>query len=231
MPGRIRPGSFHGLELRIMRLFLSSYRAGKYERQLLELVGKGTKLAFVSNAKDYKDPVERQLKVQESIDYWQSIGLKAGEVDLRPYFHRSGAEKLLADYNLVWLAGGNVFLLRRALSYSGLDKFLYDAVRKNEIILGGESAGAIIMGPSLKYSEMDTDEDSPNYIAAGYDKEILWDGLDLVNYVPVPHYKTPDYGPEIDEYIAKLDKADLLHKDMTDDQAILINGGKEEFLK
>jgi dipeptidase E len=213
-----------------MRLFLSSYRAGKYEQKLVELVGKGSKFAFISNAKDYKNDTERRLKVKESTDYWLSIGLKPEEIDLRPFFHKAGAEKKLAEYNFVWLAGGNVFLLRRALSYSGVDKYLYDSVRKNENILGGESAGAIIMGPTLKYSEMNTDEDSPDFVPAGYEKKVLWDGLDFVNFVPVPHYKSPDYGAEIDNYVARLDKSGLRHKNMTDDQAIIISGDREEFL-
>jgi dipeptidase E len=214
-----------------MRLFISSYRAGKHDDKLREFIGGIDKIAVITNAKDYKTPQDRKLKIEENFDYYRSIDLEPTEIDLRPYFHKPGAEKLLTKHNFVWLAGGNVFLLRRALNYTGLDKWLYDAVRKNEIILGGESAGAIIMGPTLKYSEMDTDEDSPNYIPEGYDKDILWDGLDFVNYVPVPHYKTPDYGDEIDRYIARLDKKGIPHKDMTDEQAIIINGDKEEFLK
>ncbi|HSW78488.1 MAG TPA: hypothetical protein VLF88_00505 [Candidatus Babeliales bacterium] len=59
----------------------------------------------------------------------------------------------------------------------------------------------------------------------------MWDGFDLVNYVPVPHYKSPDLEAEIDEYISKLEMHGISHKEMTDDQAIIINGAKEEFLR
>jgi hypothetical protein len=77
---------------------------------------------------------------------------------------------------------------------------------------------------------MDSDEDSPNYIPKGYDKKILWDGLEFINYVPVPHYQAPDYGPEIDSYIEALKQNGIPYKTMTDDQAIIINGFNEEFL-
>jgi dipeptidase E len=213
-----------------MRLFLSSYRAGKHEKDLREFLGKIDKVAVITNAKDYKIPEERVISVKENFDFWHSIGIKPTEIDLRPYFRKSGAEKLFKKHNFVWLAGGNVFLLRRALKYSGINKFLGDAVRKNEVILGGESAGAIIMGPTLKYSEAEEDEDSPHYIPNGYDKEVIWSGLDLVGYVPVPHYKTPGY-IGIDEYIQNLEKAGIPHKKMTDDQAIIIKGFDEEFLE
>lgn len=212
-----------------MRLFLSSYRAGKHEEELREFVGKIDRIAIITNAKDYKNPKDRELKINENFDWWRSVGLEPTEIDLRPYFHKVGGEELFKKHNFIWLAGGNVFLLRRALKYSGIDKYLGDAVRKNEVILGGESAGAIIMGPTLKYSETEEDEDSPNYTPEPYEKEAIWEGLGLVGYVPVPHYKTPGY-IGIDEYLESLEKEKIPHKKMTDDQAIIINGFTEKFL-
>jgi dipeptidase E len=149
---------------------------------------------------------------------------------LRPFFKNDkGLSELLGRYNKIWLAGGNVFLLRRALRYTGTDKYLGNAARKNEIILGGESAGALVVGPTLKFSEMPSDEDSASYITEGYEAPAIWEGLNLINYVPVPHYKSVGYEAEIDSYIERLDKAMIPHKEMTDDQAIIIHGF-EEFL-
>lgn len=214
-----------------MRLFLSSYRAGNYSDQLAKLFGKGTEVAVITNAKDYQPAEERPVNVKEVLNFFISLGMNPTEVDLRKYFNDSkNLEKDLRKYTAFWLAGGNVFLLRRAIRQSGLEPLLGDGVRKNEIILGGESAGAIIMGPTLKYSEVDTDEDSPNYIPSGYNREVIWEGLDFIAYVPVPHYQTPGY-VGIDDYIKNLDKERIPYKKMTDDQAILINGDKEEFLE
>lgn len=214
-----------------MRLFLSSYRAGSYPERMTELFGKGSEVGIITNAKDYKTPEERQQSVSKVLSFISSLALKPAEIDLRDYFDvATGLEKRIRKYQSVWMAGGNVFLLRRALKYSGLDKFLYDRASRNEIILGGESAGAIIMGPTLRYSEVDTDEDSPNYIPEGYDREVIWEGLGLISYVPVPHFQTLGY-IGIDDYIKNLDKENIPYRTMTDDQAIVINGDKEEFLK
>lgn len=214
-----------------MRLFLSSYRAGRHDNELLKFLSGIKTITIISNAKDYKTPEDRHEKIEENFRYYRSIGLDPKELDLRPFFSKTDAKNLLDDHEFVWLAGGNVFLLRRALKYTGLDKVLINRVGDNSLILGGESAGAIIVGPTLKYSEMDTDEDSPNFIPEGYKKEAFWDGLRLVDYVPVPHYQSGDYTAEIQEYINKLDANGITHKDMTDEQAILINGHKEEFLR
>jgi len=213
-----------------MRLFISSYRAGRHESELRELLGKIDKVAVITNAKDYKTPEDRKIKIEDNFNYYRSIGLEPTEIDLRPYFHKLDAEKLLAKHNFIWLAGGNVFLLRRALSYTGLDRYIYDAVKKNEIILAGESAGAIIMGPTLKYSEVENDlEDSQNYAPLPYRKEVIWEGLGLIEYVPVPHYKSAGY-IGIDEYVENLEKDKIPYKTMTDEQVLTVDGDRAELL-
>jgi dipeptidase E len=215
-----------------MRLFLSSYRAGNYPNELINLFGKGSKIAVISNAKDYKSVSERKVKMKEVLDFFLELDFKPKEIDLRPYFKDSkGLEKYIKGYKNFWLAGGNVFVLRRALRQSELEPLLGDWVRQNSVVLGGESAGALIMGPTLKGSEMEGDSDSPDFIPQQYDKKIIWDGLNYVNYLPVPHYKDEDYGPSIDKYIEYLKRHSIPYKLMTNDQAIIINGTKEEFLK
>src|SRR5690242_14248935 len=126
-----------------MRLFLSSYRAGSHERELLKFLGGINEVGFISNAKDYYNDAERQKSLRENKDSWESMGVKLVEIDLRPYFHKDGAEEIVKRFKFVWLAGGNAFLLRRALSYTGLDKYLLEKVKSGAIIYGGESAGAI----------------------------------------------------------------------------------------
>jgi dipeptidase E len=198
----------------------------------VELFGGDSRVGVITNAKDYKSPEERRTSVNELLGYLSGLGMMPVEIDLRNYFESKGDEvnAVLSKKKSIWLAGGNVFLLRRALRQSGIESLLGDKVRKNEITLGGESAGAIIMGPTLKYSELETDEDSPDYIPGGYDKEVIWTGLGLVDFVPVPHYQTLGY-EGIDDYITNLGKENIPHKKMTDNQAIVIDGDKEEFLK
>ncbi|HET9850138.1 MAG TPA: Type 1 glutamine amidotransferase-like domain-containing protein [Candidatus Saccharimonadales bacterium] len=214
-----------------MKLFLSSYRAGRHDKELLDFLGPIKKVAIITNAKDYKSQAERKIRVKENFDYWRSIGLMPTEIDLRPYFKKAGAEKLVHGHEFVWLAGGNAFLLRRALSYTGLDRFLIEKVRAGQIIYGGESAGAIMAGPTLHGSEDDSsNEDNPHFVPSPYEKRVLWDSLNFTDFVPVPHYKSAEIGDSIDGYVEYLRKRKIAYKTMTDDQAIVINVNKEEFL-
>lgn len=212
-----------------MRLFLSSYRAQGHEAELVELFGEGSKVAVINNAKDGKTPGERKQKTNEVLDFLKDAGLKPTEIDLRDYFKNTDKlREVLKKYPAVWAAGGNTFILRRAVSYSGCDKLLYDLVRKNEIAYGGDSAGAILATPSLRGSEYG---DDPDLIPQGYKNEIIWDGLDFVSFHIVPHYKSDWWGIEADKMIEDLKKDNLPYKTIEDGQAILINGDKEEFLK
>lgn len=217
-----------------MKLFLSSYRAGNHSQELLDFLGDIKKVAFISNAKDYKIKTERDKSMRENFDFWQSIGIEPTEIDLRPFFHKPGVEKLLEDFDFVWLAGGNTFLLRRALSYSGLDKFLIEKVKTGKLIYGGESAGAIMAAPTLRGSEDEDSpghEDDPNYVPEPYQKEILWDGLGFLDFVLVPHYKNPEIAESIEGYIEYLKQHQIEFKTLTEQEVYMVDGGKIEVLK
>src|SRR5579872_127103 len=124
-----------------MRLFLSSYRAGRHQAELLKLLASVNRVAVISNAKDYHGPGTRKRKVRDVLDWFRSLKIEPVEIDLRPFFHKNGAEATLDDFDFIWGVGGNVFLTRRALSYTKIDEYLIDRVRSNSVIYGGESAG------------------------------------------------------------------------------------------
>jgi dipeptidase E len=212
-----------------MRLFLSSQNLGNYPEEFVKLVGPNKKLALVENAKDDWSIADRTSKVNEHLDQLKSIGFKVFELDLRDYFDKQKElEKVLAKCGGIFISGGNTFILTRAFKYSGAGKLLYDMVRKNEIAYGGSSAGSIIATPSLKGSELG---DSPEVTPKGYKYEIIWHGLDFVNFYIVPHYKSSWFGKEAEAMLNYFKQHCMPHRVLKDGQVILINGDKEEFLE
>jgi dipeptidase E len=99
-------------------------------------------------------------------------------------------------------------------------------VRNNEIIYGGESAGAILPTPTLIGVQFG---DDPEDIPKHYNNEVIWEGLGLVSYRIVPHYESEWLGAE--DMIKELKNKSLEYKTLTDSQAIIINDDKEELLK
>ena len=175
-----------------MRLYLSSFRVGNRPEELLRLLDGDNRTGLVLNADDYKSPQDRSLSLQREFDELRALGLQPSEIDLRDYFGRPGAlQQHLTHFSLVYVRGGNPFILRRAFSQSGADDIIEGLLAKDAIVYGGYSAGAIMLGPSLRGIEtIGTSEDDPAVVPDGYLSEPLWQCLHVIPYAIVPHYRS-----------------------------------------
>jgi dipeptidase E len=172
-----------------MRLYLSSFRLGNQPDALVELVDKpGACCAAICNADDYKTPEDRVLGVQRELDDLESLGFETEEVDLRDHFGDAGGlRRRLESFDLVWVRGGNTFLLRRALAASGGDNVLAELITGDRLVYAGYSAGALVLGPTLRGIE---DIDDPTVVPEGYAADVVWDGLRVVPYCVLPHFRS-----------------------------------------
>lgn len=175
-----------------MRLYLSSYRLGDRAGALLALVGAGGHAAIVSNALDNLPQQAREARREEVYDPARelaSLGFSSAELDLRDFFGQKEAlSKELIRYDLVWVIGGNAFTLRRAMQKSGFDTVISAMLDRDEIVYGGFSAGAVVAGPSLDGFEI---MDDPGELPPGYVNEPVRDGLNLIDFAIIPHYRSP----------------------------------------
>lgn len=214
-----------------MRLFLSSQNLGNYPEIAARLAGKNKKAAYIKNAQDDK-PDERDVNTPEKKLMFESAGFEFEEINLRDYFDKP--EKLLnklSNFGSVWSAGGNTFILRRAMQASGLDIILKDLLKKNKIMYGGWSAGACITAPSLHGIEYG-DRPQPDVVPSDYpSKEIIWDGLNLVPFMIVPHHKSDWFGTKADVSIEYLKRHKIPYKPLEDGQVFIVDGDKRELLK
>ena len=175
-----------------MRLYLSSYRIGDRAGSLLALLGSGKRAAIVSNALDNISATARSIYRDEVYDphaELRGLGLATEELDLRRYFGQPEALRAkLGEFDLVWVMGGNAFVLRRAMKQSGFDDVITGMLDHDEIVYGGFSAGAVVAAPTLRGIEL---MDDPSEVPAGYEAEVTWDGLGLIDYSIVPHFRSP----------------------------------------
>src|ERR1700761_8996408 len=108
-----------------MRMYLSSFRIGAQPQRLLELLGPGRRCALVPNAVDAVPEEVSAPHLRRDVDELKALGLEVTFVDLRA----PGAAGYLAGHDLVWVRGGNSFVLRRALADSGADEALLALLR------------------------------------------------------------------------------------------------------
>lgn len=202
-----------------MKLYLSSYRIptpGDLET-LLSKPFKACRAVIISNAKDYQPLAERAQKTDELTKYITTFGFNVDAADLRDY---DSSQRLLDDlkeYDLIWVAGGNTYVLRQEMQRSGFDLIIKELL-VGGCVYGGESAGAIVAGVSLRGFEI---ADDP----ALADKTILG-GLGLTDKIIAPHMDNSDfyeYTKHIKEHYAGDDRAVYLN----DNQALVVNGNSQ----
>ena len=172
-----------------MKLYLSSYRFGDRPDLLLAMVQTGARVGVVANAADLIAPQARaayRRDVHDPVAELRDHGLDAHDLDLRDYFGRPEAlAETLAGLAMVWVTGGNAFLLRRAMRQSGFDRVALPLIEQDRLVYAGYSAGACVACPSLRGIDL---MDEPERVAEGYDPAIVWEGLGLIGFHIVPHY-------------------------------------------
>jgi dipeptidase E len=172
-----------------MRLYLSSMDLGNHPDRLVSLAGPRARVAIVMNALD-NFPGEREKWYAVQRESLEALGFTADELDLRKYFGApTGLARALDDKGLLWINGGNSFLLRRAMSRSGFDSIVPQLLAADRLVYAGFSAGVCCATPSLRGIEF---LDEPRDIADGYSPEPIWDGLGLVDYHVAVHYRPGD---------------------------------------
>jgi dipeptidase E len=215
-----------------MRLYLSSFRLGNHPQKLVDLVKGNMRAVVVINACDYLSDAERLIRVQEEFAALQSLNFYSSELDLRYYFNnqqkQSELRDLLAACGLIWVRGGNSFVLRRAMKMSNFDRMIIDFLERDAIAYGGFSAGMVMLTPSLCGVNL---VDNPEVIPTGYDPTIIWECLGVIPYAIAPHYKSDHPESAATDYLVQyyIDNH-MPFKTLHDGEAIVINGKREEIV-
>jgi dipeptidase E len=202
-----------------MRLYLSSLYVGNRARELVRQVGAGGRVAVVANAMDAAE--DRAVEVRRELDELAGLGLDPVELDLRSHDPASTA-RFLADCAGVWVRGGNTFVLREAMARSGLDVLLPGLLAADAIAYAGWSAGACVLGPTLRGIELC---DDPGEVEREYGVPARYDGLGVFDVVVVPHVGTDACVEEtISRYLADGTPYLPLH----DGEAVVVDGDPRE---
>jgi dipeptidase E len=176
-----------------MRLYLSSHRLGESAGSLFAMLGGtfGARAAVISNGFDGASETAREIyrtEVFDPVKVLSSLGIVAENLDLRAYFgDADGLRKRLETFDLVWVMGGNSFILRRAMKQSRFDRVIGDMLADDAIIYGGDGAGAMVAGPNLRGFEL---VDDPWDVPESYDESLVWAGLRLTPFTIVPHFRS-----------------------------------------
>lgn len=193
------------------------------------MVGGSKKVAVINNAIDHKSDIDRKVRADKEMNDMRSLGFEPTEIDLRQYFKNLFPDNGLDDYGVVWVRGGNVFVLMLAFKKSGFDRVILSALENDKLVYAGYSAGGCILSPSLKY--FDTVDD-PSLTTSTYGEPADYRALGILDLYFEPHYQSdhPE-SSDIDQEIAKLESDGAAYRALRDGEVLVIDGKKQEILR
>ena len=203
-----------------MKLFLSSEGIpSELRKDFLSLVGKPANeitLTFIENAADPYLP-ESNVYLDVTKKTFADIGLAVEKTDLRKFSDADKIYKHLSKFDVIWCSGGNTWYLRYLIRKSGFETAIGRLIEKGKIYCG-DSAGAIIATPTLKYAELIDEQDKA--------PEVIYDGLKLVDFAIVPHWGNEKIVELLEKMRDSLVSDGYDTKTISDDQAIVVADGK-----
>lgn len=203
-----------------MKLYMSSYKLGNNTDELKKWIEKhGNKMILIPNSRDvFPDGERLRSGIKKDEDMLREIGFDVTTISLKDYFNNSKQLEIdFSKYNAFFAIGGNSFALRMAMKLSGFDEFLRKQIDNKNFLYGGYSAGICVLSPSLRGLELVDEPINP------YNEEnVIYDGLNIIDFVPVPHYKSDH--PEshlMDNVVQFLLEKDIRYQTLKDGDVII----------
>jgi dipeptidase E len=202
-----------------MKLYLSSYRipTKDFFCDLLDNPVQDCSIAIITNAKDYREPVNAKQRIADLAGYLSEFGFKKVELlDVRKFDHTPEAfVEFIQAYDVLYAIGGSQFGLVLAFEETGLKDAFIKLLREGKVY-AGESAGAMLLG-----EELDLDDDKEEKAEV---PRVITKGLRVIPYSILPHadseYK--GYGERMRRvYETYAEKNKLLI--LNDNQAFVMN--------
>ena len=210
-----------------MKLYLSSQHIGCAPHVLLGMIGGNKTVGVIANAIDAYDDYHRASRVQKEIDRLSELGLEAEELDLRAYFGRTEALRgKLEQLDMVWVRGGNVYTLVRAMEQSGFSKVAPVLIHNDHLVFAGYSAAAIIAAPDLLGSEL---MDDPHELPLGYqDHKPPFSALGFLDHYIACHYgSSQPWATNVAQYIDHVTNKRKNVLKLEDGDVYIVNDGSK----
>lgn len=205
-----------------MKLYLSSYKLGNNVNELVKWANDHDRnILVISNALDcFPDGDRKTNGILEKCKDLEEIGFIPIHLDLRKYFnHPELLKRAISNYKAFYVLGGNVFVLRRAMKLSGFDHYLKEIANNPDYLYSGFSAGICVLANDLHGIHLadEPDKDPYNY------GEVIWEGIGLIDYMPVPHFETPEHpeSPLMNNVVSYLQTHNLKYQTLRDGDVII----------
>lgn len=203
-----------------MKLYLSSDKLGDQTDKLKKMVGDNKRVGVIINSRDGSDREEVLEGLRVEMGSLRELRLLPEILDLKMYFGKKDElSKELSKYGMVYVVGGNTFILRKAMKYSGFDELINERLSDKDFVYAGYSAGICVLAPTLRGLDLC---DEPELTPEGYEKKTIWEGLGIIPYSIAPHYLSDH--PEslaVENVVKYFEENNIPHKTLHDGEVII----------
>ena len=144
----------------------------------------------------------------------ETLGLRVEPLNVA----EASAEEIQASLyrgDLIYISGGNTFYLLQELKRKGADKLIQREIKTGKPYIG-ESAGAMILAPSIEYVQLMNEIQAAPELTS-------FAALDLIEKYPLPQYQCFPF-VEIGETVLATYGGRLSLVPITNHQAIIVQG-------
>ena len=211
-----------------MKLYLSAFKIGGSKQVLRQwALDTNKRVAYIPNALDAsRIAIETRRKhIRDDLSQILSLDLVPEVFDLKVFFGKPDIlEAKLDSYDMAWVSGGSPFVLRQAMHLSGFENAIVGRLQDKNFVYGGYSAGCCVLSPTLRpYAIIEDTNDHP-YTEF---QRTIWEGLGLVPFVYLPHYKSDHTASKkIDEELDFCVRNGLPYKAVKDGEVLIIDQRK-----
>ncbi|MFZ1627169.1 MAG: Type 1 glutamine amidotransferase-like domain-containing protein [Candidatus Moraniibacteriota bacterium] len=202
-----------------MLLFLTSI-AAKTIHKILPYLPKQAhemRIAFIPTASDIYTP---HPWIEDDRNKLMELGFQVEDIDIKE-FSTENLQKKLSDVDIIFVAGGNTSYLLEQTQKNGFLEITRNLVHLGTIYIGS-SAGSLLAAPNIEVDKIYDDGEFGKELAS-------YEGLGLINFVPLPHADNPKYLPYLERAFKEYgDKYKLVR--LNDNQVIVVTEGETEML-
>lgn len=213
-----------------MLLYLSSQKLGNNITLLKRWIRKNrtNKILLIFNALDAKSEDKIKSNIEEDTKLLKEIGFKVKIIDLKEYFgQKDELKQEISNYKAYCIMGGNVFILRQAMKYSGFDEILKENSLKKEYLYIGYSAGSYIISKDLK--KFDIVDEPVDFYKKG---PVIYEGIGIIDYTIIPHYKSNYHKVHlIDKVVEMCQKENIKFRALKDGEVIIEEKTEKSYLE
>jgi len=206
-----------------MKLFLASSldKSASLLQEKLSGSLKNKKVLFIANAAD--NHTGDKWWIQSDRETFKKLDCEVTDIDLRSISKDNFANNI-KESDILHFCGGSVLYLISLIREKDMQQIIIDAVRDNEILYTGTSAGSMIVAQDLSLSAFDPGEETPTENIKDFS------GLGLTNFIVWPHTNNKEFAEDNKKIIEKLPDYNQPLIFLYDNQAVWVEDEKFEIL-